>query len=139
MNGCEIVMPTFQFAETRTVKASKVNASYKRRVAELTGTVNAARFKGFDAGEVLFLGATGSKKGKKRKHLWEITFKFAVSPNKENLKVGDITVAQKDGWDFLWVKYEDEVSEEKKNLVKKPVAVYVEKVYERKNFALLKG
>ena len=43
------------------------------------------------------------------------------------------------GWDFLWFKYEDEVSEEKKNLVKKPVAVYVEKVYERKNFALLKG
>ena len=31
------------------------------------------------------------------------------------------------------------MSEEKKNLVKKPVAVYVEKVYERKNFALLKG
>ena len=49
-----------------------------------------------------------------------------------------INVDSKDGWDYLWVKYEDEVSEEKKNLVKKPVAVYVEKVYERKNFALLK-
>ena len=139
VNGCEIVMPTFQFSETRTVKASKVNASYKRKIAELTGTVNAAAFKGFEPGEVLFLGATGSKKGKKRKHPWEITFKFAVSPNKENLKVGDITVDSKDGWDYLWVKYEDEVSDERKNLVKKPVAVYVEKVYERKNFALLKG
>ena len=30
-------MPTFQFSETRTVKASKVNASYKRKIAELTG------------------------------------------------------------------------------------------------------
>ena len=139
VNGCEIVMPTFQFSETRTVKASKVNASYKRKIAELTGTVNAGAFKGFEPGEVLFLGATGSKKGKKRKHPWEITFKFAVSPNKENLKVGDITVDSKDGWDYLWVKYEDEVSDERKNLVKKPVAVYVEKVYERKNFSLLKG
>ena len=139
VNGCEIVMPTFQFSETRTVKASKVNASYKRKIAELTGTVNAGAFKGFEPGEVLFLGATGSKKGKKRKHPWEITFKFAVSPNKTDLHVGDITVSKKDGWDYLWVKYEDEVSDEKKNLVKKPVAVYVEKVYERKNFSLLKG
>ena len=139
VNGCEIVMPTFQFTETRTVKAVKVNASYKRKVAELTGTVNAGAFKGFEAGEVLFLGATGSKKGKKRKHPWEITFKFAVSPNKDDLVVGDITVPHKDGWDYLWVKYEDEVSEDKANLVKKPVAVYVEKVYERKNFSLLKG
>ena len=139
VNGCEIVMPTFQFTETRTVKAVKVNASYKRRIAELTGTVNAAAFKGFDPGEVLFLGATGSKKGKKRKHPWEITFKFAVSPNKDDLVVGDITVPHKDGWDYLWVKYEDEVSDDKANLVKKPVAVYVEKVYESKNFILLKG
>ena len=139
VNGCEIVMPTFQFSETRTVKAAKVNASYKRRIAELTGTVNDKAFKGFEAGEVLFLGATGNKKGKKRKHPWEITFKFAVSPNKTDLHVGDIVVDRKDGWDYLWVKYEDEVSEEKKNLVKKPVAVYVEKVYERKNFSLLKG
>ncbi len=139
VNGCEVVMPTFQFAETRTVKAAKVTAAYKRKVAELTGTVNSASFKGFEPGEVLFLGASGSKKGKKRKHPWEITFKFAVSPNKTDLHVGDLVVGQKDGWDYLWVKYEDEVSESGANLVKKPVAAYVEKVYERKDFSLLKG
>jgi len=60
----------------------------------LTGRVNQAAFKGFAAGEVLFLGASGSKRGDGD---WEITFNYAASPNVTNLPVGSITVASKKG------------------------------------------
>ena len=83
-----------------------------------------------DDGEVLFMGASGSKRGDDE---WEITFRFAASPNVTNLTIGDITGVDKKGWEYLWVRYAD--AEDEKVLVKQPTAVYVEKVYESGNFA----
>jgi hypothetical protein len=51
--------------------------------------------------------------------------------------VGDITVNQKYGWDYMWVRYADHVDDTKKTLLKKPVAVYVERVYKVSNFGIL--
>jgi hypothetical protein len=50
--------------------------------------------------------------------------------------VGDLTVTEKKGWDYLWVRYADDVKD-KKTLVKKPIAAYIEKVYERKDLGNL--
>jgi hypothetical protein len=94
--------------------------------------VNNAAFKGFAAGEVLFLGASGSKRGEED---WEITFRFAASPNRANFQVGPITVASKKGWKYLWVRYADAEDATAKVLVKRSVAAYVEKVYPEGNFA----
>jgi hypothetical protein len=47
--------------------------------------------------------------------------------------VGSITGIAKSGWDYLWVRYAD--AEDQKVLVKQPIAVYVERVYESGNFA----
>jgi len=88
--------------------------------------VNNAPFKGCAAGECLFLGASGSKRGDGD---WEIGFKFAASPNKTNLTVGDITVPAKKGWEYLWVRYEDKEDANAKILVKRPLSAHVEKVY----------
>ena len=52
----------------------------------MTGKVNDASFKGLDAGECLFLGASGSKRGEKD---WEIAFRFAGSENCAGLNTGD--------------------------------------------------
>jgi len=76
------------------------------------------------------LGASGSKRGDDE---WEITFRFAASPNVTGLTVGDITGVDKKGWEYLWVRYSD--AEDQKVLVKQPTAVYVEKVYESGSFA----
>ncbi len=56
--------------------------------------VNNASWKGFAAGECLFLGASGSKRGSDD---WEITFRFAATPNKTGLTVGDIVDINKKG------------------------------------------
>ncbi len=83
-------------------------------------------------GEVLFLGASGSKRGSDD---WEITFRFAASPNKTGLTVGDIVNINKKGWEYMWVRYADAEDAVAKAIVKKPVAVYVEKVYEDGDFS----
>lgn len=135
VNGVDVTMPVLNFTETHTFESTKVTNQYKKTVASLTGSVNNSAFRGFEAGEVLFLGASGSKQSKSSKAKWEITFRFAVSPNKSSLSVGGIAVSSKKGWDYLWARYGSEESEDKKSIIKKPTSVYVEKVYPDGDFS----
>ena len=137
VNGVDVTMPVLNFTETHTMNGSRVTTSYKKNVAALTGTVNGSSFRGFSAGEVLFLGASGTKRSKKPNAPWEITFRFAVSPNQSSLQVGKLKVANKKGWDYLWVRYADKVADNKKNVIKEPVAAYVEQVYPTGDFGNL--
>ena len=137
VNGVDVTMPVLNFTETHTMNGSRVTTSYKKTVAALTGTVNSSGFRGFSAGEVLFLGASGTKRSKKPNAPWEITFRFAVSPNQSSLQVGKLKVPNKRGWDYLWVRYADKVAENRKNVSKEPVAAYVEQVYPTGDFGNL--
>lgn len=137
VNGVDVTMPVLNFTETHTMAGSRVSTSYKKTIASLTGTVNRSSFRGFAAGEVLFLGASGTKRSKKLGAPWEITFRFAVSPNQSSLAVGKLKVSNKKGWDYLWVRYADKVADNKKNVVKEPVAAYVEQVYPQGDFGNL--
>jgi len=132
VDGTDITIPVFNFKETHYIPAALVTPAYKVILFHMTGKVNAAPFKGFAPGEVLFLGASGSQRGTED---WEITFSFAASPNVTDLTIGDITGIEKKGWEYLWVRYQD--VEDENVLVKQPAAVYVEQVYEYADFALL--
>ena len=134
VEGIDVTVPVYHFSETHVVPNAAVTGGYKAGLFFLTGRVNGASFKGFAAGEVLFLGASGSKRGADD---WEISFKFAASPNATGLSVGDITGITKAGWDYLWVRYEDAEDPAAKALVKRPVAAYVERVYPWGNFSSL--
>ncbi len=135
VNGVDVVQPVMNFSETHYFKPSRVTTSFKRTIARLTGTVNSDSFRGYSAGEVLFLGASGTRRGTSSKSLWEITYRFSVSLTKENFDVGDLTISRKSGWDYLWVRYSDKP--EDGEVLKKPSATYVEKVYERESFGSL--
>lgn len=130
VEGTDITVPVYSFTETHYLPIAAVTGSYKAALFLLTGRVNAAPFKGFAAGEVLFLGASGAQRGTED---WEITFRFAASPNATGLVIGDITGIDKRGWEYLWVRYAD--AEDEQVLVKQPIAVYVERVYDEGNFA----
>ncbi|HYD00135.1 MAG TPA: hypothetical protein VEB22_02830, partial [Phycisphaerales bacterium] len=110
-------------------------SGYKGTLFALTGRTNSGGFRGFAAGEVLFLGASGSKRGDTGD--WEITFRFAASPNATGLSVGTITGVAKKGWEYLWVRYADVQDATTKAIVKRPAAVYIERVYEAGNFGAL--
>ena len=134
VEGVDVAVPVYNFAETHYLPDSQVTDQYKGVLFSLTGKVNDGVFRGFAAGECLFLGASGSKRSDSD---WEISFRFAASPNAMNLTVGDITGIAKKGWEYLWVRYADAVDDTAKALVKKPVAAYVEQVYDSGNFAAL--
>ena len=137
VNGTDVTMPVFNFTETHTLTGSVVTTSYKRTVASLTGTVNKSGFRGFDAGEVLFLGTSGTKRSKKQSAAWEITYRFAVSPNATGIDIGKLKVGSKRGWDYLWVRYAAKAAQEGKTVIRDPVAAYVEQVYPDGDFSAL--
>lgn len=134
VEGVDITMPVYNFSETHYFDASVVTSSYKGLLFHKTGMYNNDSFKGFEPGEVLFLGASGSKRGTGD---WEITFRFAASQNRSEIKVGEIGPISKKGWEYLWVRYEDAEDTNAKALIKKPVAAYVEKVYYGTDFTSL--
>lgn len=132
VDGVDITVPVYTFSETHYF--ASLSMAYRATLFHLTGKVNNDSFKGMAPGDCLFLGASGTKRGKDK---WEINFRFAGSPTRENFTIGSIPVSSKKGWDYLWVRYADATDDENHTLVKKPVAVYLEKVYEPANFALL--
>jgi hypothetical protein len=134
VEGVDITVPVYHFSETHTLSIVFVNNSYLGTLFNLTGTVNNARFRGFQAGECLFHGVTGSKHGYDN---WELTYRFSALPNRTDLVVGGITRIAKRGWDYLWVRYEDSEDSVAHTVVKRPTAVYVEQVYYFTNFAKL--
>lgn len=130
VNGVDITVPVYQFSETHYLSAAQVTEAYKVMLFGLTGKVNNAGFKGFAAGEVLFLGASGSRRGSDPQDDWEISFRFAVSPNVTGLAVGPIVGINKQGWEYLWVRYADAEDTAAKAIVKRPIAAYIERVYD---------
>ena len=104
-DDCEITgvdIPTAQLRETYTVqmKVSKLSTSYKKKVAALVGKVNSGTFKGWSAGEVMFLGMSYSTPAKKAKKV-TVTFNFAIQPNESKVKVGGKSVSKK-GFEYVW-------------------------------------
>jgi len=138
VEGVDIVVPVFQFTETHVLPDSMVTDTYKMVLMAFTGKVNSDTFRSFPAGQVLFLGAAGSKRGAPSGDGdWEITFRFAVSVNLSNITIGPITGISKKGWEYLWVRYEDTEDAGAQSIVKRPVAAYVERVYLELPFSAL--
>ncbi len=134
VEGVDITVPVYNFSETHYIDDATVTIGYRGTLFSLTGKVNDADFKGLNAGECLFLGAAGSKRGEDD---WEITFRFAGLPNVTGLMVGDIGPISKKGWEYLWVRYEDQEDAAANSLVKRPVSAYVEQVYRLGSFGAL--
>jgi hypothetical protein len=135
VNGVDIVVPALTWTETYDVKSTYVTSAYIKSVAALTGTTNDAAFRTFEAGEVLFLGASGSQEWDSQKGdgPWTLSFKFVASKNITGQTIGSITGVEKKGHEYLWVRYESSVSGS--DLVKKPKYVYVNTVYREGDFS----
>jgi len=137
VNGVDIVVPQLQWQETYDVPNVYVTSSWIRGVAGVTGTTNVSSFRGFEAGEVLFVGCSGSQEwdDQKGRGPWSLAFRFVASKNVTGQTIGDITGVSKKGHEYLWVRYEDAV--DTNVLLKKPKAVYVNKVYRETDFSVL--
>lgn len=135
VKGVDIIVPQLQWQETYDVPNAYITSEWIRSVAGGTGTTNNASFRGFEAGEVLFVGCTGSQEwdDQRGRGPWSLSFRFIASKNLTNESVGTVTGITKKGHEFLWVRYEDAV--DAGQVLKKPKAVYVNKVYKESDFS----
>jgi hypothetical protein len=145
VEGVDIAVPVFNF--TSTFYTGSVTQGYVENLYALTGRVNSGTFTttidagvtmSFAGGEVLFLGAAGSRRGAPGSDQpWELNLAFAASPNVTGLTLGDITGIAKKGWEYLWARYQAAEDTTAKVLIHKPTAAYVERVYREGDFNLL--
>lgn len=135
LNGVDIGIGALEFTEVHYKNLSQVDDDYRAVLASLTYGVNDDTFRGHAAGEVLFKGAIGQKVYVDTVERWQLSFKFAVSPNRSNFSIGSVTGISKLGWDYLWVLYSDAISASV--LIKQPVGVYVERIYSSVDFSEL--
>ncbi len=134
VEGVDVQVPAFSFTVTRYIAAEDMTSGYVGALYSSTGCVNSDSVNvnvdgvqlSFQQGELLFMGASGRKRGKDD---WEVTVHFSASQNRQSFNVGDISINSKKGWEYLWVRYDDQVDNGAKKLVKVPSAAYVEQVY----------
>ena len=133
VEGVDIDTAVSTFTETTYLYPWFLTSSYIAFLSRAYGRINDTPFRGFAIGEVRFLGASGSYRRGDR--TVEMTFKFAESPNAQNIQIGDITVPFKFGWDYLWVRWAD--MRRGGITVKVPIEAYTEQVYYGMNFGML--
>ena len=134
VQGVDIIEPSFRYSQTEYRNNSTVDDAYMKNISDLTGTVNNATFRGWAAGEVLFVGATANRRPDT---IWEITYNFQARKNQTGLSVGDITGIAKEGWQYLWTRFQKQEDATAGTTKKVPQFVYVDRLYESSDFASL--
>lgn len=133
VKGTDIPSHTGRLTIEFTHPAGFFSMSYAKYLGDLVNYVNSGNFLNWIRGEVRFLGPRGhiSSDGQTT-----MVYMFEISKTKFNFTVGDITVAEKEGWDASWV-----LSEKTTNTVSgttypvtTPKFVYVERVSPRIDF-----
>jgi len=132
VQGVDIMVPSIEFSETYTRDESWLsNYDVIRALTTKAGRVLSEEFRGFPSGEVMYKGCDISRSS----NVVKFTYHFAVSPNREDIVIGDVTVGLKRGWEYLWVRYLDQWDETAQEVLKKPIAAYVEQMYEEVTMA----
>lgn len=131
VDGVDLTVPVYAWEETHVLSDAAVTSAYRQLIYGLTGAVNAATWREYAAGTVLFRGARGSQLSTGN---WKLSYAFAASPNVTDWGPSGLTV-RKDGWEYAWVRYQDAAGDGDAFLTQTPVAVYVEQVYRSGSFA----
>jgi hypothetical protein len=134
--GVDIRVPISSFEIRYYPLNAIVTTAYQKVVRDTVGKVNSTLFNGHAAGEVLFVGCSGSIRNDSD---WELSYRFEVQPNQTGITIGDITGISVDGWDVLWVYYKQDTDDTTKRYIQIPKQVNVERVYERADFATVLG
>lgn len=134
VDGADILTPTSSFSITKDQSAGFVTQTWRAEtLPAIVNKTNSTAFEGYGVGEVLLEGVSGSRLG--RVGDWRLTYRFLVSKDATAITIGDIGTIDKAGWDYLWILYEDQEDATAKKVVKQPFAAYVERVYERADYA----
>jgi len=132
VEGVEVGVSGLKLWIRKRQKRTFISLDYVKLLSDMSQHWNNAPFLGFEAGELRFTNATGQEATDSDP---EITYNFIASPNVTDLTVGDITVAEKRGHDYLWCFFENIEDDSAKATVQQPKSAYVEQVYYSADFA----
>jgi hypothetical protein len=137
VDGCDIVTPALKLRIRCKHPQAVITLDQIRNLARSTAYVNSDVFLGFQAGELLFLGADGEQGTETET---SVGYEFDAKENAVGAKaltIGDIANVEKQGHDYAWISYGDE--EDADRPVKHAKHVYVVRVYRRTGFVQLFG
>lgn len=137
VNGVDIVIPKMEFQVIVYYAPATVSGmNWWKQMAANTGKVNSDAWLSFQPGEVLFNGARGdvpipTVAGQRVKPV-PVTMSFSAMANRDDITIGISSPITKQGWDYLWVRYER--MEQGGLDFPVPVHAYVDRVYPRLAF-----
>lgn len=126
VEGCDVQVPSMIWNERHIISNNRIANAFIQQIFVCCARMNDSQFRIFARGEALFLGATLAQS--KEVDGWEGNFRWAGSPNAVGLSVGNITIAEKLGHDYLWIRYQESTSAG--SSVKIPKSAFVERVYQ---------
>lgn len=136
IDGVDIFSPTLEMSEEHSFTESQFTPTFRRKLGEMVAKTNSGTFREWEAGEVLFLGASARKINRR----WIVNFNFRIRRNREVTittltaagATADKTVTKK-GWEYIWTRVWRVVANGK--VVTGIKSVHVAKVYEETSFA----
>jgi hypothetical protein len=134
IDGADIVIPALKLTWTFRHPLGAMPISRIKQLAQYTGYTNSDAWMTFEAGELLYLGSTGSQGSDTEA---DVAYNFAASQNAVGLTIGDIAGIAKKGHDYLDVIWMDEVVGGADT--KKAKYVYTHRVYDETSFQTLMG
>ncbi len=108
VQGLDINAPIIDFQEEHSFSIGQFSPAFRRLLATTVQTTNAAAFREWLVGEVLFVGASARKAAGR----WYVTFSFRVRRNVDSIiipvytKAGELDTQDvlKRGWQYLWIE-----------------------------------
>lgn len=135
--GIQRVIPAMKINIRAQISQSYITSpmAYAKLLSSLTGTTNLYPFGDFDAGELLFVGATGEIVTRGDPSL---TFSFLASQNVTGLTIGQITGIAKEGHEYIWFLHKPDKDGTTGLPVQSIRAAYVGKVYGAADHSVMK-
>lgn len=145
VQGADAEYPVLEFSLASRVEL--MNFVKLRLLRGFVRRTNSVAWNGFAPGELLYLGCeptspAGTLQDATPHAFWNLAHHFRYEPNQTNVRVGEFVIPFVGGHEYVWARYGGEVSNlvpagVAKSFVQKPVAVYVERLYDATDFELL--
>ena len=134
VEGADIVIPALKLIYTFKHPAGVINESHARALAGVTGMTNASPFRGFAAGELLYVGSTGEDGTETEA---SVDYVLVAIGERDDHASATLPSIFKGGHHVLWIEFKNEVDSGKPAV--QPERVHIERVYDPVDFAAAFG
>lgn len=98
--GVDVPSPNLRETYTKVMSVSKLDTAFRRKVGSMIGRVNNAKFKGWEAGEVMFESVSFSTPSNGAKKV-VVSYEFSIRPNEYDIEYIGQKISKK-GFEYVW-------------------------------------